>query len=142
MSHSAPTPPEAWCGSTRSATGGGRERGWQLNTADVDGGVYAVPGGTYPFTYTVTEPLGTTARARAKIVVGKLSLASSVSGSVEPWPTEPCAPASPSSYQGLGRPLVGDQVVGVAAHQRGAEHRDLLGSARGQDGGGDGGEVA
>ena len=54
-----------------SHTGGGRERGWQLNTADVDGVVYAIPGVTYTLTYTITEPLETTAQARAKVVVGK-----------------------------------------------------------------------
>ena len=54
-----------------SHTGAGRERGWQLNTADVDGVVYAIPGVTYTLTYTVTEPLGSTAQARAKVVVGK-----------------------------------------------------------------------
>jgi hypothetical protein len=45
--------------------------GWQLNSADLDGVVYAVPGVTYTLTYTVTEPLGSTAQARAKVVVGK-----------------------------------------------------------------------
>ena len=54
-----------------SHTGAGRERGWQLNTADVDGVVYAIPGVTYTLTYRVTEPQGNTAQATANIVVGQ-----------------------------------------------------------------------
>ena len=53
----------------RSDTPGGLVR--LDNSADLDGVVYAVPGVTYTLTYTVTEPLGSTAQARAKVVVGK-----------------------------------------------------------------------
>jgi hypothetical protein len=53
-----------------SHTGKGRERGWKLETADVDGVVYAIKGVTYTLTYTVTDPAGRTAQAEARLVVG------------------------------------------------------------------------
>lgn len=54
-----------------SHSGRGRHKGWRLNSADVDGAVYAIRGETYTLRYTVTDASGRTQPVSAKIVVSR-----------------------------------------------------------------------